>query len=543
MSEEQSANRPTEMRARGEAIEKAEFDVPGKASPGASDASAESINSVGVKSSQTKWWHSQFNLMLATFALLGFAAMMFVVLAPPPELAVAKPANTGQVKKLSDAEAPWNKSQLTQARSDAQAILENLLDSKKKLETMEVLSWAQDRYQAALDMAAAGDELYKTQQFEEAMKSYQSAVISMDSLFDLLPELVSRKIADANLAIQQGKSALATTLFEKVLELDAANIIAAEGLQRAGKLDKVLDLINTANLSEAEFDQSKRIEALLEAQAKLEEAKTLDDKFAVIDESLARVSNKIVDRKFGLAMSKAYQALFSNKYNIARASFAEALKIKPGDGSAMRAQQQALASNSNASLRSLLANAASYEQSEQWSSASNSYAAALQRDPNQISAKMGSLRSGIREKLDTQLNDLLADPLTFGRVDRKAIATGVLTDAKAISNQGVKLQDQIRRLESSLALSDTPIKISLSSNQFTLVSLQKIGSKTVQLGQFSKKNLSLKPGRYVVKGERLGYQDVRTEIELYPATERTSFIVSCDKKVGSFSGNSGAGGI
>jgi len=522
----------------GEVIEAVEFAAPNTAKPSQTLNAKEGGSLANLSVIPSKWWHSQFKLMLATFALLGLAATLFVALAPHPELSVAQPVST-KVKSLPDSDAPWNKNRIAQARSDAQSILENLLDGKKKLEGMDVIQWAPSRFQAALDMAAAGDELYKEQKFAQAMESYQGAVDAMDSLFDFLPALIDTKLGEASLAIKQGKSDLATSLYEKVLQLDIANIDAAGGLARAKQLDDVLALIDQANLSESEFDQTKDLQDLVIAQQKLEEAKSLDGKYTAIDESLGRVREKIVDRKFKLAMSKAYQALFANRYNAARTGFAEALKIKPANKSARMAQQQALASDKTASLRTLLANAASYEQNEQWSTAVDSYKTVLQRDPNQISAKIGSVRAGAREQLDAQLSKLLADPLNFGSGDRRADANRVLADAKAISKQGPILKSQIMQLQNLLSLADLPIKISLNSNQLTEVSLQKAGSKIIQLGQFSQKNLALKPGKYVVKGKRLGYQDVRTDIELYPSAEQTTFIVSCEQKVASASSAGG----
>ena len=535
---ESSSRRSSSGAALGEVIEAADFDTPNDAKTSQTPDAKDSVSLATLSAVPSKWWHSQFSLMLATFALLGLAAILFIAFAPPPELSVAQPPSA-TVNALPDSEAPWNNNQIAQARGDAQAILENLLDSKKKLETMDVLLWAPERFQAALDSAAAGDELYKEQKFAQAMQTYQSAANDMDSLFDLLPELITTKLAEADLAIQQGKSALATELYENVLQLDAGNIDAAAGFKRANKLDQVLALINQANSNEAEFDHTKDLQDLISAQQKLEAAKAVDEKYTAIDEPLVRVKDKIVDRRFKLAMTKAYQALFANRYNAARNGFAEALKIKPANKSARLALQQALASDKTASLSALLANAASYEQNEQWSTAVDSYKTVLQRDPNQISAKIGSVRAGAREQLDAQLSKLLADPLSFGSGDRRADANRVLADAKAISKQGPILKSQIVRLQNLLSLADLPIKISLNSNQLTEVSLQKLGSKIIQLGQFSQKNLALKPGKYVVKGKRLGYQDVRTDIELYPSAEQTTFTVSCEQKVASASSAGG----
>ena len=132
-------------------------------------------------------------------------------------------------------------------------------------------------------------------------------------------------------------------------------------------------------------------------------------------------------------------------------------------------------------------------------------------------------------KLDSELESLNADPLSIVRSEVHARAVQALSDAKGIKTKGQRLQNQIAKLEKMLASTNKVIEVSLRSNMATSVSLQKIGSKTIRLGKFSAKNLALKPGKYVLRGERLGYKDVRSEIELFPGTQDASFEASCDQ--------------
>ena len=64
------------------------------------------------------------------------------------------------------------------------------------------------------------------------------------------------------------------------------------------------------------------------------------------------------------------------------------------------------------------------------------------------------------------------------------------------------------------------------------MTLVKAGSKKIELGKFTSKNLALKPGRYVVTGIRLGFRDVRTEIEVLPGTrEVKSISIRCTEPI------------
>ena len=163
--------KPTDESANSQSIEELQFDVPGDPARPAGDPIPGSPSTDAVRARLTgtsapsdtnkRWWHSQFNLMLAVFGLLVVTALLFVLLAPPPDIqqpqyATAPAATT----PIADSETPWTQSQLAEARTESQDILANLLDSKKSLEEKDVLLWAPDRYQDALDVAAAGAVAY-----------------------------------------------------------------------------------------------------------------------------------------------------------------------------------------------------------------------------------------------------------------------------------------------------------------------------------------------------------------------------------------------
>ena len=480
----------------------------------------------------SKWWHSQFNLMLAVFGLLVLTAILFVVIVPSPEVNKADliSATQNATPALADSEAPWSQSQRAQARSESQTILANLLDSKKSLENKNVLEWAPEQYQTALDVAATGDELYQLNEYVAAIKEYQSAVEQMDGLYSLLPKLIATLLAEGRDAIDKGKSVLAVEKFNRVLVLDETNLDATLGLDRATKLDQVLEIIALAESHVIDFQQSGDVDDLYDAEEKLQKAKNIDEYFKPIDIALIKVKSEIIDRKFQLEMTKAYQSLFAKNYAKARLAFAKALKIKPDDTSAVMAQRQALASDVSSSIASLLTRAKAYEQQEEWASAYNNYQSVLQRDVNQVSAKFGEIRTGARKKLDSNIRVMLNDTLSFSRAEIKNQATLVLKDAKAIRSKGNKLLKQITQLEYALSKSMESIKVTLLSDSHTEISFQKLGSKSIKLGIFSKKNMALKPGRYIARGVRLGYKDLLAEIEIISNKQAIQTItLVCDE--------------
>lgn len=482
---------------------------------------------------QAPWWHSQFNLMICVFVLLAVAALLFTRLTPPPELTVGAPDAQPSAAATAPATqaAPWDESRRAQARSDAQDILSALLASKERLERAGVKAWAPAKFEQALAKAEQGDEQYKLQDYQQALASYQAAADGLDALFSDIPKLVEREIGKANDAIIAGKSALATASFKRALELDQDNLSALEGLARAEKLDEVLGLNQAALAAQQQHLQDDSLQHLHRAQELLEQAIAIDPAYQKSKDLLAKVNTLITDKQFRSAMTEGFSALFAGRYSAANGGFADALNVRPDDAMAKIAYSQSLAANKTSSLQSLLNRAARLEQSEQWQGALANYESVLQRDANMVAARLGQIRSRARAELDRQLRELLADPLALSKSGQAKQARAVLADAKAIRDRGPLLQSQIDQLENGMQLATAEVKVRLISDQKTQVSLRKAGASRIDLGRFSSRNLALQPGRYVLTGIRLGYQDQRIEIELLPSSSVQSFSVRCDTPV------------
>ena len=176
--------------------------------------------------------------------------------------------------------------------------------------------------------------------------------------------------------------------------------------------------------------------------------------------------------------------------------------------------------------------AARFEQQERWRSALSNYQAVLQRDANQVGAKVGRIRTQARLDLHTAIDNILQDPLALSLGSERERANKLLLDARTINNRGKLLTQQISDLENALKQADLTIKVALVSDSLTQVSLKKAGAKRIELGRFQSKNLGLKPGRYTLIGKRLGFHDVRKAVELMPnSTGVQSFRIACEQLV------------
>ncbi|MBX2849685.1 MAG: hypothetical protein KTR16_15285 [Acidiferrobacterales bacterium] len=484
------------------------------------------------------WWYSQFNLMLLVFGLLGAAALLFISLAPPPVAITSSDSpidasiESGISTLASDQESPWNEARRAQARSDAQEILSNLLDSKKFLEQKQVQSWAPTEFAQALAQADQGDEYYQQQEYQQALNIYQSSVDKLDALYEQIPIYVQSKVEQGQQAIEEGKSQLASEAFSAALALEPNNFAAMNGLSRAKILDQVLLLGQQAKSDTQLFLEQDDLELLNSAQRKLSEASTLDSQNVAIKKQAEDIAVLMQDKRYRDAMTLGFKALFDNRYAAANSAFFSALKIKPDDATASLAYQQSLASNKTSSLQSLINSAQNLEASEDWQGARGNYQAVLSRDANQVQAKLGQIRSNARYQLDAQLRETLSDPLALSKTMQKQQAQKLLSEAQAIPSPGPKLSNQIDQLKIALAQTDATIKVQIVSDSLTEITLTKEGASKLSLGRFTNKNLALKPGRYVISGVRSGFRDVRQEIELQAGNaDLQRFDVRCDQPI------------
>ncbi len=545
-------NRSQNSDRQGQRIDALDFELPGESS----SLNVEIENSFTTYSvEKPAWWHSQFNLMLAVFGLLLTATVLFIVLSPAPDAkrfstivgsdgsqTEAKVTTSGDPDSGSD--TPFNESRNQQARGSSQDVLSELLRVKGDLESQQVQVWAEVEFQNAIADAEAGDQFYSRQDFVSAQNSYQSALDALKGLSQRIPAVVDGLISEGQSAIGEGKSQLATSAFEKVLKIDANNVSALLGIERAKSLDQVLQLLRAGAEDELAFKDDEQLDLLDAADQKYKQALAIDAQTLEATEGVKRVAGLRSDKRYRDSMTAGFNNLFAKRYRDAKTHFSAALKIRSNDETALAAYRQSLASDSRSSISSLLSSAKRFESQEEWSSALGSYQTVLQRDPNQVSAKVGEVRSQARLELDEAIKILLKDPLGVARTSVRKEVEATLADAKALANKGPLITSQIQSLEGILVGADAEIKVELTSDALTDISLSREGTRKIKLGTFSLRKLSLKPGRYVLSGSRLGYRDVRLSIELRANGEAVqNYHLACTESVASLGfPNSNVGG-
>lgn len=499
--------------------------------------------------SSAPWWYSQFNLMLCVFGLLGVCALVFVFMTPTPQKLSQKTlinaqggvftVESGVVdqgslpdRNTNEIKTPFDDAQQAQARADSQDSLENVLALQKTLTQKNVVDWAEPQFNAALALASEGDSYYKQQDYFKAVELYKKSETALKKIVTSMPDELDRQVAIGLQAIDQGQAIIANQHFEAALSLDPNHIPALQGLQRVETLDQVLTLVSSGASFEKKFSSSDRLNDIQEAIKLYEKALALDSEWQPAMLGVQRTQRLETDKQYRLSMSKAFKALFADRYSTATKHFNQALRHKPQDTIAASALRQSLASNKRTTLKSLLNDARDSEQQELWENALLNYQAVLQRDANQVSAKVGQIRSKARLEVDTKLKAILNDPLSATKSGNRERAKSLLNEARAIVQQGPVLKQQIAALDTLLSSLDSTVKVALSSDSLTNVSLKAADSSPLELGRFDLKKLAIKPGYYTLIGTRLGYKDVYLEFVVdNKADDILSIKIACEETV------------
>ena len=436
---------------------------------------------------------------------------------PVPGATDSAPADTlPRTAPPTEDASPWSEAQLAKLRKEAQDVLQELLDIQFALEERGVQTWAPAPYATAGEIATAGDELYKTREYEAARERYQAALTAFQEIEASIPDRVDTELQAARNAIEAVDPDAANSALERAALIEPENP-ALDGLsQRAALLPRLIPLLEQAAAAEAIGDLAK-------AEALLTEAAGLDPAHQRVAAERERVAAAHLEQRFNDAMSDGYVALDKNQFNAARSAFRKAAGLQPGSGEAASALQEVTAAETAFRLSSLKQQGARQEQQEQWQQAVKTYEKAREIDASVLFASEGLARSTPRARLDKQFRAALEKPERLSDVAVAEATEKLVQQARQITPAGPELESQISQLQVLLQQANTPVRVLLRSDMETEVIVYKVA----RLGRFEERELTLRPGKYTAVGTRNGYRDVRQQIVVVHDAVPAPITIAC----------------
>lgn len=406
------------------------------------------------------------------------------------------------------------------ARFNAEMILGELLSNLETLEQRGVQRWAGQQFLRAKELYKQGDAAYLEREYIAAQDLYVEAIAVLEPLFDRIEPEFQKAFSAAKAAFDAEDWVEALRLFERAVAITANNPEARAGYERAKNIEAVMRLVDQG----LDFEEELELEA---AEANFRQAAELDPLWQPAIDGLARVQRTRLEMEFDQRMSEGLDALASGDYPSARAAFRMAEKLipespEPADG-LLQVDQGLRLDN----ITILEQEAAALEEDEHWEAAATTYEEILKIDANLSFAIDGLSHAREMRELHRRLDQFVSDPDKLSAPSVMQKATLLVVDITRMPEIGPRLAQQRDELSRLLKRAVTPVPVALVSDNLTTVSVYRIGN----LGNFTNKQLSLRPGNYVAVGIRSGYRDVRREFRVAPELEMSPVVVRCEEQI------------
>lgn len=452
--------------------------------------------------------------------LVAIAVAVFVALPEYSRKAAAVKPASAQAQAPAGPAEPEELEALAEAMDQAEQARGAFDSMFQSLESRGAAEWAAQPLAAARAFSDTARKEFAERKFVAATASYKSGLDRLQEVSDSSTKIVERELQRGAAALASGQSAIAREAFALARRIDPQNAAAARGAGRAETLDQVIALVTAASNDE-------RASQWPAAAEKYRQAIALDAETQAASEGVARVEARIAADAYAAAMSQGLAALNAGRLADARASFQRAGQVRPGAREVTDALTQVAQAEERRQIAAHRAAAEADEKAERWADALKEYDAALGVDGSLEFAKAGRERVTPRVELAKRLDAHIQQPdrLTSPAVREQAYE--LVTEAKRIAAPGPVLSRQIQQVSVNLARVEAPVRVSLESDNATVVVIHRVGP----LGAFGRREVDLMPGRYTVVGTRMGYRDVRRELNVLPGQAPPPLVVRCEEKI------------
>ena len=390
----------------------------------------------------------------------------------------------------------------------------------EELETQGAGVWGGSTFAAAKSLGALATEAETARDYVLALDRIEVANQRLARVVEERPQALARQLREGEASLDAGRLELARQAYELAQRIEPSNAIAGRGLARVQSLGPVLPALVAAETASLTLDH-------LVALTRYEEVLRADPQNRVAREGAARARAAIGSDRYAREIGEALAALRSGRAPAARAALARAQALRPGGAELPSLLAQIDAAGTKRDLDVVQAEILLLESGERWGDALLRYDALLARDPTLGFARSGRARVVPRAELARRLDALLANPSRLSAPEVCREAGRLLADAGNVRGEAPLLRSQTEKLRVTLQLYDQPVLAVLESDGATLVSVQRVGS----FGAFTRREVQLKPGRYVAVGSRTGFRDVRREFTITPGAGGVVVEVRCTEAI------------
>ena len=335
-----------------------------------------------------------------------------------------------------------------------------------------------------------------------------------------IPNVLSNALESGKASILDGNKDDAIASYEIALAIDGSNLEAKEGLDRALKLDQVLERTQKGQI---EFDIGNYELAI----QSFEDALSIDSNWEPAKNGLNRSKKSFEEEIFQESISKGYQYLNEENFEEAEGLFNQSLLIRPNSQEAKQALDELNLKRIASLTKSLKYKGLIAEVNEEWKQAKGFYEDILEIDPNIEEVKESLSRVESRILLASEMKSIITRSDSYN--DNKVLgqAQAILNTARSIDRIGPKLQESIQKLDALIQVALIPIDVIFESDELTEVTIFKVD----QMGTFLQRIVSLRPGIYTARGSRRGFKDETIRFRVVPNQQNQRIRIVCNKKI------------
>lgn len=461
-------------------------------------------------------------LALALFLLLPDTAEISPsTLIATPDVAQEEPTRTREVPaEATPALAPFEAARLEFMAEEGKNLAREILKKQIQLEDTGVFLWADETFAALTGKLDDADELYRIAEYDAALSSYEEIAAGLDELIKRGAEELATQLALGDQALIDGDFDTAIRAFTIANAIKRNDESIGQRLERAENLETVISLMREGEMEERNGDFDRALK-------KYQEAASLDGEWQDAVMGVGRIREAITQRRFTDAMSEAFTALAAKDYTPSREAFGKAQQIMPNSAEPADGLLQVEQAIRTDTINQHRAAADGYLEESRWVEAASEYEAALAIDSTLVFAEDGLAYANSRQDIDEQLQRYLADPTLMQQDEGLQAARKTLAIASRTDPKSPQMSDYIDTLARLISNARVEVPVTITSDNKTDITVLKV----VSLGKLSTDVLRLIPGRYTIKGERLGYRDVRIDLTIVAGQPVPPITVACTEKI------------
>jgi tetratricopeptide (TPR) repeat protein len=373
---------------------------------------------------------------------------------------------------------------------------------------------AVETYNTALRSLNAGE-------FQQSVDDFEMASAILGDMEARSIQQTAGLLEAAGKAIEAYDLETARSAYEEVLDLDAANAQATEGLVMVTALEGIAEEVKAIRALEARGD-------LDAALAALERLAAENPQNPFIHNQRASLEARILERDYQALLASSIQAEQAEDFDAAITDLAAALKLKSTAEQEARLVQLKQKYKA-ARLETLLADGYDALRAARYEAARNFYKEAVALAPDSKEARTGLEKASSLYLANIRYSQNIAAAAKYLKEGRYPLAAKLFNDAMSSrpSNAAPSQLIEEARIRAVLEAQSQEVSVTIESDKRTYVSI--IG--VMAPDRFKEETLKLFPDVYKVRGTRSGYESVEIELKVDATKPPITLTVECTEKL------------